>query len=123
MIVTLTAIRRQPKIDPAERLHSIGCIDGKILGFDRAAFVGRHVAALKTSGDLLFQRRVVQQIAGKLFDGELIKRLVTIERANDPVTVRPHFSIVVEVHAVCVCVPSCIQPIPTAMLTPFRRIH
>ena len=54
VIVTLTTIRRQAKVNPTKCLHAISRVNGQVLFVDRAAFVGRHVAALESRRDQLF---------------------------------------------------------------------
>ena len=118
MIVTLATVCGQSKINPAEGLHSIGRVDRQIFFVDGAAFVGRHCAALKATGDKLVDGRILQKIAGKLFNRKLIERLIAVERPDHPVSIRPHFTVVVKVHAVRVGVASGIQPIAAAMFAP-----
>ena len=69
----------------------------------------------------MIERRVGQQVAGKIFDRKLIVGHVLIERLDHPVTVRPHFTIVIEVNSVSVRVASIVQPIAPSMFAPLRR--
>ncbi len=76
---------------------------------------------LKPVAILLVERRVRQQVAGELLDGELVERQVLVEGLDHPVAVRPHLAVVVEVDAVRVGVAGDVEPVPAAMLAPVRR--
>ena len=54
-----------------------------------ASFFIDHGVAMKTSGDSLRARGVGQHVAGELFDGELIKWKVAVNRLDHPITPRP----------------------------------
>ena len=115
MVVALGAVGGQAEVDPAHGLHAVSRIVGEILFDDGAAFVGGRVAALETGGDTLFFGWVRKQIASELLDGELIERLVTVERLHDPVAVGPHLTIGVEVQAMRIGVAGGVEPVTGAV--------
>ena len=55
----------------------------------RATFVVGFGVAMKGGGDELFLSWIWQEIAGNLFNCELIERHVGIEGTNDPIAVSP----------------------------------
>ena len=77
---------------------------------DRAAFAIDEVIAVKCRCNFLFLRRVRQQIARKLFDGELRERHVAVHRFHDPVAPHPLEGIAVLLEAVAVRVSGRIEP-------------
>ena len=64
---------------------------------------------------------VGQQVAGQLFDGELVERHVAVEGVDHPVAIRPDLAVVVEVDAVGVGVAGGVEPVAAAVLAPVRR--
>src|SRR6185436_8738085 len=83
---------------------------GPILFVVAAAFVVDLGVAVKTSGNLLLQGGVGQQVAGQLLDGELIKRHVLVERVDHPFTVRPDRTRQVHLIAIGIGVTRQVQP-------------
>ena len=75
-----------------------------------AALVVRLGVAVKTSGDLLLQRGVWQQVACQLFDGELVERHVSVEGVNHPFPIRPHRTRQVHLIPVGIGVARQVQP-------------
>ena len=71
----------------------------------------------------MVERRVRKQVTGELFQRELIKLFVGVERVDDPLAIRPDFAEVVEVNAVRVGIAGRVQPVSAAVLTPGRRLH
>ena len=123
MIVALAAVRGQPKVNPTESLHSVSRVDRPVLCVDCPAFVGRHVAALKPRCDQLVTGWIVQQVTGKLLDRELIEGHVFVVSLDDPIAIRPHLTIVIEVHPVRVSVSRRVEPIASSMFSPGRTFH
>ena len=82
------------------------------------AFVRRDVAAIEAGGDLLIERGIRQQIAGKLLDREFVERQVAIEGPNHPIAIRPVLAVIVEVNAVRVGIAGRIEPVASPMLAP-----
>jgi hypothetical protein len=108
-----TAAGREPHPSLGRRRRPVHGVAIHPLGINRAAFAGRHVAADKAGGRQLVQRRVGEQIASQLVDGELVKGLVPVERADDPVAIGPHLAFVVQVQAVRVGIAGYVQPVPS----------
>ena len=73
----------QGGVDPVDNRHRT-----KLL-VDRATLAVGQRVAVEGGGDPVVERRLGKQIAGELFDGELIKRHVGIEGADHPVAVGP----------------------------------
>ncbi len=107
----------------AGRVHAVLGVDGLVFFRNNTGFVGRDIAALETGGDQLIERWGRQQVARKLFDGELIEGQVAVERLNHPVAIGPHLAVVVDVDPVGVAVPRRIQPVAGAMLAPCGRFE
>ena len=89
MIVALGAGDRHAEPCCAERADAIDDVEVEIFLGNDAAFVGGHHVAHEAAGDLVVDRRVGQQIAGNLLDGELIEWLIVVERIHDPVAPHP----------------------------------
>ena len=87
--------------------HSLGAIhriaNVKLLVYC-AAFARGHIAPVESAGNFLLACRLRQEIAGELFDGELVEWQIAIERADDPVSVWPHGTLVVEVQTMSVAI-------------------
>jgi hypothetical protein len=76
---------------------------------------------MKPGGDQLIHRPVRDQIAGNLLDDEPVIRKVAVECIDDPVPVRPHLAVVVEMNSVSVRVARGVEPVAAAMLAPLLR--
>ena len=87
VIVAAGAADREAEPDGRGRLDAIDDILDAILLVDDAGFVGHHVIAIEAGRDLLIERRIGQQVAGELLDGELIERQVRVE---GPITQSRH---------------------------------
>ena len=123
VVVALAAVRGEAHVNPAHRLHAVRRHVHQVLLVDGAAFVCGDVATLEAGGDELRFGWVRQEITGDLFNGELVEGLVVVERTDDPVAIRPHLAVVVEVEAVGVAVAGGIEPVAPTMLAPFLRLH
>ena len=123
VVVALRAVGGQAEVDPAHGLHAVGGVVGEVLFDDRTAFVGRRVATLEAGRDALVLGRVREQVAGELLDGELVERLVTVEGLHDPVAVRPHLAVGVEVQAVRVGIAGGVEPVAGAVFAVGRKGH
>ena len=105
----------------ADRLGPVLGVDRLVLLDHHAALVRRDVVALEAGGDQLVESRLRQQVAGDLVDGELVERLVPVERLDRPVAVGVHLSVVVDVDAVGVAVARGVQPVAGAVFAPVGR--
>ena len=114
------AVRGEPEEDPGGCLDPVARIVGQVFLDDGAAFVGRDIAALEAGGDDLFERRFWQEVAGELLGDEIVEPLVSVEGIDDPVAVRPHFAVVVEMHSVGIAVARRIEPVARAMFAVAR---
>ena len=121
VIVTGGAADRHPQEDCTCGVHTILGVHRLHFLFNHAAFVGGDLASMKPGCNLLLQRLVRQQIASHLFDGESIEWHVSIERADYPIAIGPHFAIVIDVQSMGVGVACGIQPVTGAMLSILRR--
>ena len=118
MAVASCASSGQTHPDGRNGFRAIAGVEHCVLLIDDAAFVRRHVATIEARGNLLIERCEGQQVAGKIFDRKLIIGHVLVERFDHPVTVSPHFTIVIEVNSVSVRVASIVQPIASAVFAP-----
>ena len=98
------------------RVHAVD--DRRVAEFlvVRAAFVLRHRVAMKRRGDELVVRRIRQQIARVLLDGELIERHVRVQRTDDPVAVGPNLTRLITRIAGGVRVACQVQPLAGPVL-------
>ena len=87
--VTLRTRHRGSHPDRYRCVHPIHHSDVPVFLIARAAFVVRHRVSMKRRGDKLLVGGVVQQITGDLLKGELIERLVRVQRADDVIAIRP----------------------------------
>ena len=71
----------------------------------------------------MVERAVGQQIAGKLFDRELVERQVPIERLDHPLAIGPDLAEIIEVNAVRVGVAGDVEPVAAPVLAPLRRFQ
>ena len=121
VIVAHRATGGQPQPRLRGGLRAVAGVGHQHLLVNRAAFTAGDVAAVETAADFLVARRVRQQIAREIFEGELIERHVLIEGGDDPFAVSPHLAVVVEVNPVRVAVARGVQPVARPMLAPLRR--
>ena len=78
------------RAEPGDRHgpHAVAGVLGEVFAGLGSPFAGHHVQAVEAGGHELLGRRVGQQVAGKLLDGELVERLVAVERVDDVIAVR-----------------------------------
>ena len=84
-------------------------LDAELLGIDAALLVDLSVA-IETGGNFLCGRGLREEIAGELFDDELVVGLILIQRGYDPVAVFPHLARRVDGVAVGIRVTRYIEP-------------
>ena len=104
--------------DLGDGFGAVAGVEDEVFLGDGAALVGGHVAAVEAGGDFLVEGGVGEEVAGELFDGELVEGLVAVEGVDDPVAVGPHFAEVVEVEAVGIGVAGGVEPVAGAVLAP-----
>ena len=111
VIVAARAVHGQPQPDGRGGLDAVGAIFGEKFLRNNAAFLVDHVVAVKSRGDFLVKRGIGQEIAGKLFDGELVEREVAVESADDPVAPGPHFAVPIDLIAIAVRKARRVEPV------------
>ena len=74
------------------------------------------MTTIESGGHDLIIGRVRQQVTGELFDGKLIEGHIGVQRSDNPVSVKPHFAIVVQMQSVRVPIAHGIQPKPGHVL-------
>jgi hypothetical protein len=116
VVVARGAARGEAQPDSGHRLDAVLRVDRLVFGRDRAALAGRGEAAVVTGGDFLVERRLGQEIARHLLDGELIERQIPPKRPDYPVAVRPDRAVVVDVDAMCIRITDRIQPLAAELL-------
>ena len=107
---------------------AIPCIEDDVFLVDDAAFIGRHIAAIESGGNLVIENlircrirsMISEKVSCKLQDCELIKRHIAVKCIDHPLSIGPHFTIVVKVNAVGVSISGVIKPMAAAMFTPFK---
>lgn len=79
----------------------------KLIRLDAAFRIDQRIA-MESGGDTLSLNlsRILEQIAGELFDRKLIKRQIAVERLNHPVPIRPDGSFIV-VLSVAIGIAAC----------------
>ena len=122
MGVALSAAYRQSQPDAAGGVQSIdNGLDPKLL-LVRPALGTRQGVAMKTCRDLLLDAGILQQITRQLFTGKPIKRKVTIEGIDHPVTISPgKRTNPIFLVAIAVGVARQVQPVPPPALAEMGR--
>ena len=123
VVVAGGAADGQPEEHVADGLGPVLGVDRLVLFRHHPALVGGDVVALKAGGDQLVEARFGQQVAGHLFDHEVVEPLVLVERPDHPVAPSEHLAVVVDVNAVGVAVARRVEPIAGAVLAPVRRLQ
>src|SRR5439155_15878451 len=95
-------------------------LDTELLGIDAAFLVDLRIA-METTGDLLLEGRIWQQVAGQLFDGELIEGQVSIQRVQHPVPVFPDLARGIDAVAIGIGVTRGVEPPAAPTLAVVRR--
>ena len=101
--------------------HAVDDVLGAVFLVDNTALNGDGVVAIETGGDALLQRGVGEQIAGQLFDGELVEGEVAVVGVDNPITPRPHVAVGVVLVTVGVGIAGGIEPIARHMFAVARR--
>ena len=121
VIVAARASDGEAEPDSAGRLDAIDDVLDLRLGGDRTALPVEHVVAVEAGGDELAERRLGQQVAGELLDGELVERHVAVQRIDDPVAPMPLVACAVGLEAVGVGVAGGVEPRLRHVLAVARR--
>ena len=88
--MALGATQRQTQPHLAERAGAVHCVaDDELLGV-RALLLVEAGIAIEPAGDFVFRRRIGEQIACQLLDGELVEGQVPVVGIDDPVAPHPH---------------------------------
>ena len=85
--MALGAAHRRAQPGDRHGPHAVAGILGQIFARLRPSFAGHHVQTVEAGSDQLLGGRVGQQVAGELLDGELVERLVVVERVDDVIAV------------------------------------
>ena len=123
VVVAFATSHRRAEPGRGHRAHAVGRVLGQILLGLRAAFASHHIETIEARGDELFLRRAGQQIAGDLFDGELVEQLIPVERINHVVAVRKDALVLVAVITHRVGEPHHVQPRHRHALAEVRRLE
>ncbi len=115
--VALGACHGRAHPDGVGRVDAVDDGGGAVLFIVRAPFVLGHRVAVESRGDQLLLRRIRQQVARELLDGEPVEALVGVEGADDPVAVGPDGPSRVAGVAGAVGVARHVEPAPRPMLS------
>ena len=105
------------------RFDAIDDIFDEPFVLDRARLGHRAMIAIETGRDPLRKRGVRQQVAGDLFDDELVVPHVFVERVDDPVAPRRHVPREIVLVTVRVGKPGAVEPIGCHSLAIVRRLE
>ena len=100
---------------------AVAGVEHAVFFVNRAAFASGDVAAIEARSDPLFVRRLRQQVAGQLLDGELIEGHIAVVSVDHPIAIGPDFAVGVDMDAVGVCIARGVQPVARSMFAPVRR--
>ena len=81
------------------------------------------MASVEAGGDALFKRRFRQQIPGELLNRKPIERHIGVEGIDYPVSIGPHFAVVIQMQSVRIAIARRIEPEPCDMFAVFRLRH
>ena len=121
VVVTPRAAKRQPEENRRRRLDAIHHGLDAVLLIDDASLALDRMVAVEAGRHALGDRRVRQQVAGELLEGEPVERHVVVERANHPVAPRPHHAAAVKAVPVRVGVARGVEPVERHPLAVSRR--
>ena len=111
VIVALRAAHGDAHPRRGSGVEAVHHVLGAVFLINDATFIVGHVVALETGGHQLIARGVRQQIARQLFDGELVKRQVVVERFNNPVAPKPGLARVIAEVAIGIGIAGHVQPV------------
>ena len=123
VVVATTAVECQCHPGHPGCFHAVDHgFDAPFLG-DDSPFAVQAMIAIETRCDVLGSTRVGNEIASQLVNRELIKRLITIERFNHPVSPGPLISTAIGLIPVTVSVASEIEPLQRHSLAVSLRLQ
>ncbi len=113
VIVALGALNGQTEDALADGVHAVEHrFHAELLRIDAALFVNHGVAQEARRYSLILSWRSGKQIAGQLFDDELIVGQIAVEGVDDPIAIEPHLPRFVFLEAVAIGVASGVEPVP-----------
>ena len=121
--MALCASDGQPHPNSASRIRPVYGVSDIVFLVNRTPFARGDVASIEAGGDALFKRRFSQQIACQLLSCELIKRHISVEGIDYPVSIGPHFAVVIQMQSVRIPIARRIEPEPRGMFAVFRLRH
>ena len=110
VVVALGTAERAAKPGRRHAPHPLGAVLREILLRLRAPLAGHHVEPVVARRHELLGRRIRQQVAGQLLAGELVERLVRVERADHVVAVGKDPLVLVAMEADGVGVAGDVEP-------------
>ena len=110
MVVALAAAHGRAQPGDGHGPHAVAGVLGQVLAGLCTSLARHHVQAVEAGRHELLGGRVGQQVAGELLDGELVERLVAVERVDHVIAVREDALALVAVVADRVGEPGQVQP-------------
>ena len=110
VIVAARAANRHAQEHGTGGVDAIDDVFHRVLLRNDSAFRVAAMIAIEPGGDPLIQRGIRQQVAGELFDRELVVRHVAIERIDHPIAPSPHEPRAVPLIAVAVGIARRFEP-------------
>ena len=110
MVMTLRTADCLPQPHGTDIAHPVGQHARLVILRLRPALLRRQQESIVSRRDFLFAGAARQKIAGQLFAGELIERLVVIERLDDVITIGPDVSRIIRMIAYGISESDHIQP-------------
>ena len=121
VVVTTGTTQGQTQKDSPCRIDAINDrFDPVLLKIDASFHVDEGIA-METGRNELFGCRIREQVTCNLLGHEPVKRQVTVQGVNDPVSIHPNFAGIINVIAVGISVPSQVQPVTTPTFSIMRR--
>ena len=111
--VALGAAERKAEPDRADGIGPVDRLLHSVLLGVRTPFRVMQRVPMKAAGNLLLLCGLRQQIAGNLFGGELVERLIGVQGCDDPVAIPPgERALAVFLVTVAIRVAGLVQPMP-----------
>ena len=117
MSMALGTAKRQSQPRRGGRAHAIGHrVEAELERVNPSFFI-KHRISMKSRCDALIDGRVGKHVSRQLLDRKLIVRNISVDRVDDPVTVRPHRSLSIFFIAIRIGIASQIEPLSTPAFT------